>query len=75
MIADLTPCPYLPLRVGNVRERPFSETWRDSPIFGDLRGKCGHCRCRLTCVGCRARAYYYSDGDYLAEEPWCPYPG
>ena len=18
------------------------------------------------------RAYYYSDGDYMAEEPWCP---
>lgn len=77
---DVHPCPYLPLKVGNVREKPFSEIWRDNPVFadlrrGELRGKCGRCRYRLTCVGCRARAYYYGDGDYLAEEPWCSYPG
>jgi radical SAM protein with 4Fe4S-binding SPASM domain len=77
---DVHPCPYLPLRVGNVRERPFSEIWADNEVFRHLRsdalgGKCGACRYRRICVGCRARAYYYSGGDYLAEEPWCLYPG
>jgi putative heme d1 biosynthesis radical SAM protein NirJ2 len=77
---DVHPCPYLPLRVGNVRERPFSEIWADNEVFRHLRsdalgGKCGACRYRRICVGCRARAYYYSGGDYLAEEPWCSYAG
>ena len=30
-------------------------------------------RCAGICGGCRARAYYYSGGDYMAEEPWCLY--
>jgi len=70
------PCPYLPLKVGNVRETPFSQIWARSPIFERLRhdpllGKCGGCEYQEICGGCRARAYYYSDGDYMAEEPWC----
>jgi putative heme d1 biosynthesis radical SAM protein NirJ2 len=73
---DVHPCPYLPLKAGNVREAPFDAIWRDSALFGDLRhqplkGSCGRCGYGDICGGCRARAYYYSDGDYLAEEPWC----
>jgi len=79
-IGEVNPCPYLPLKVGNVRETPFSEIWADSEVFRTLRseelhGKCGRCRYKTICIGCRARAYYYSDGDYMASEPWCPYPG
>ncbi|HEY3396490.1 MAG TPA: putative heme d1 biosynthesis radical SAM protein NirJ2 [Armatimonadota bacterium] len=75
---DVQPCPYLPLPVGNVRETPFSQIWATSPVFADLRtgalgGRCGACDCQDVCGGCRARAYYYSGGDYLAEEPWCLY--
>ncbi|MGQ9733041.1 MAG: heme d1 biosynthesis radical SAM protein NirJ2, partial [Candidatus Zipacnadales bacterium] len=52
--------------------------WRDNPVFHDLRegvlrGRCGRCEYADICGGCRARAYYYSGGDYLAEEPWCCY--
>jgi putative heme d1 biosynthesis radical SAM protein NirJ2 len=77
---DVQPCPYLPLTVGNVREQPFSEIWRTSPILetlrhGELGGKCGACTYRDICGGCRARAYYYSDGDMMAEEPWCAFRG
>lgn len=69
-------CPYLPIEVGNVREKPFDEIWRDSEIFAQLRdyknyeGECGKCQYINICGGCRARAYYYK-GNYMAEEPWC----
>ncbi|MBU2701523.1 putative heme d1 biosynthesis radical SAM protein NirJ2 [Sporomusaceae bacterium BoRhaA] len=72
------PCPYLPIKVGNVKDTPFDEIWQNSPLLDDLRfkplkGGCGHCGYDKICGGCRARAYYYSQGDYLAEEPWCEY--
>ncbi len=73
---DVQPCPYLPLKVGNVRETAFDTIWKDSQVFKELRheplkGGCGSCGFDSLCGGCRARAYYYSEGDYLAEEPWC----
>jgi putative heme d1 biosynthesis radical SAM protein NirJ2 len=76
-VGNVQPCAYLDICAGNVRERPFSEIWRDSPVFGRLRsmqysGGCGVCRYRKICGGCRARAMYYH-GDYMAEEPWCLY--
>jgi radical SAM protein with 4Fe4S-binding SPASM domain len=60
---DITPCPYLPVKLGNVREKAFSEIWFNSEIFTNLRdvnklkGKCGACEHRNICGGCRARAY------------------
>jgi putative heme d1 biosynthesis radical SAM protein NirJ2 len=73
------PCAYLNISAGNIREKDFSEIWRDAEIFQVLRsekyqGGCGTCRYRKICGGCRARAYYYH-GDYMAEEPWCLYHG
>lgn len=75
---DVQPCPYLPIKVGNVKETPFDEIWETSSVFDELRheslkGGCGKCGYDKICGGCRARAYYYSNGDYLAEEPWCEY--
>ncbi len=75
---DVQPCPYLPLRVGNVRETDFSRIWAENPVFQRLRnekpsGRCGDCDYESICGGCRARAYYYSGGDYMAQEPWCLY--
>ncbi len=60
---DITPCPYLPVKLGNVREKTFSEIWFGSEVFKNLRdfdtlkGKCGACDYRNLCGGCRARAY------------------
>jgi AdoMet-dependent heme synthase len=60
---DVTPCPYLPARAGNVREYPLKKIWSESPIFAKLRdpalltGKCGRCGYREICGGCRARSY------------------
>jgi len=75
---DVHPCPYLPLKVGNVLETPFSEIWQNADLFKELRtdnlgGKCGTCDYKEICGGCRARAYYYTEGDYMAEDPWCLY--
>ncbi len=92
---DVTPCPYLPLTIGNVIRTPLAEIWHNSAVLKDLRnpeqleGKCGACEFRNVCGGCRARAYGLhravgnscgkldelgtSAGNYLAEEPWCPY--
>jgi radical SAM protein with 4Fe4S-binding SPASM domain len=92
---DVTPCPYLPLTIGNVTQTPLAEIWQNSAVLTDLRnpdlleGKCGACEYRRVCGGCRARAYglhrtagntcgeldeaHDLAGNYLAEEPWCPY--
>jgi radical SAM protein with 4Fe4S-binding SPASM domain len=60
---DVTPCPYLPIKLGNVREKSFEDIWFNSEVFKALRnpnmlkGKCGVCEHRSLCGGCRARAY------------------
>jgi len=75
---DVQPCGYLPVRVGNVREKPFGEIWRDAQVFESLRnpsalkGKCGSCGYRVVCAGCRARAFADTT-DFLAEDPDCSY--
>lgn len=76
-VGNVQPCAYLDISAGNVRETPFSEIWKDNPVFNRLRtleygGGCGACHYRKVCGGCRARALYYH-GDYMAEEPWCLY--
>ncbi len=77
----MTPCPYLPVYGGNLRERSFKEIWEDSEVFNRIRarnalgGRCGACEFNRVCGGCRARAYG-ATGDYLAEDDWCVYePG
>ena len=72
---DITPCPYLPVKLGNIREKTFSEIWFESNVFKDLRdsnklrGKCGACKYRRLCGGCRARAYGLSSDfiDYCGD--------
>lgn len=77
---DLTPCPYMPLKIGSLCSKSFGELWENSCILKDLRnaklkGRCGICEFRSLCGGCRARAYSFS-GNYLEEDPWCQYiPG
>jgi radical SAM protein with 4Fe4S-binding SPASM domain len=77
---DLTPCPYMPVAAGNLRQQAFSAIWQDAAVFNDLRsselgGRCGICEFSKICGGCRCRAYARY-GDYLAEDPACSYqPG
>ncbi len=72
---DLTPCPFMPISVGNLRREGFEQLWNQSPVFDDLRrpalkGKCGDCEYAELCGGCRARPYA-SHGDYMDEDIWC----
>lgn len=77
---DVTPCPYMPVSAGNLRESSFADVWRGAKVFDDLReprlgGRCGACEFSKICGGCRCRAYA-THGDYLAEDPACGYqPG
>ena len=73
---NVTPSGFLPLVCGNVREQPFSEIYRTSPIMRALRdtdqytGKCGICQFNDVCGGSRARAYWMT-GDELGTDPTC----
>ncbi len=74
---NVTPCPYMPLPVGNVKRDSFKDIWTESDEFAllrsaSLKGKCGLCEFRLICGGCRARAFAFYK-DYMEEDPWCAY--
>ena len=74
------PCAYLKEYLGDVRDTPFDEIWKNNAVLQKLRtmkydGGCGACKYQRVCGGCRARAAIYHDGDYMAEEPWCLYHG
>ena len=61
-----------------LRETSFSEIWSNSKIFNELRtleykGNCGECKHSKICGGCRARAAYYNDGDYMSGDRLCVY--
>jgi len=72
----VTPCVYMPIKVGDLKKQNFKEIWTTSPILEDLRsredlkGHCGACEYRSACGGCRARAYAYF-GDYKGPDPGC----
>lgn len=72
------PCAYMTEDAGDVREQPFDEIWATSHVFERLRtqaygGNCGECEHKKHCGGCRARAAYYHDGDYMAQDDYCAY--
>ena len=75
---DVTPCPYMTVVAGNVREQSFGEIWRTSSVLHELRdpkqlkGRCGRCEFNELCGGCRCRAHA-AYGDYLQEDPACRY--
>ncbi|HEX7476397.1 MAG TPA: radical SAM protein [Polyangiales bacterium] len=74
---EITPCPYLPQVLGNVRDDSLAGLWAHAPALGVLRarqlgGRCGRCEYGDVCGGCRARALALR-GDVMAEDPWCNY--
>jgi radical SAM protein with 4Fe4S-binding SPASM domain len=78
---DVTPCPYLPVFGGNLRESSLRDVWESSEPFLNIRqrkalgGRCGKCEFNTACGGCRARAFG-STGDYMAEDALCTHqPG
>jgi len=75
---NVTPCMFMPEYpvAGNLKSQPFEEIW-NSQTFQTLRdrtrlkGKCGECKFKIVCGGCRAKAAAY-EGDYLSSDPTCP---
>ena len=74
---DVWPCPFVEVNAGSIKNMSFSEIYRNSPVFQNLRnrekllkGLCSECNYKTVCGGCRGRAQAYS-GDYLAEDPRC----
>lgn len=75
-IGDVQACAYLTEVAGNVRKIPFDEIWRSNKLFNNLRtqdykGTCSSCKAKKNCGGCRARAAYYNDGDYMSSDRIC----
>lgn len=77
---DVKPCSYAPMVVGNVKEKPLGEIWREmlaSPFFqqikepGSRTGFCQDCQYLAECKGCRSRTYILT-GDWFAPDPCCP---
>jgi radical SAM protein with 4Fe4S-binding SPASM domain len=65
--------------LGNVRERKFSQIWRDSTNEFQVMmreknkhvtGRCGECKYNAVCGGCRIRAEVVH-GDIWSEDPAC----
>ena len=74
---DVTPAGFLPLVLGNVRDRSLAEIYRHDPVFQRLRvadfdGPCGRCEHRELCGGSRSRAFA-ATGDPFASDPACAY--
>jgi radical SAM protein with 4Fe4S-binding SPASM domain len=73
---DVTPCVSVPWRAGNVREQPFAEIWRSSPVFERIRGlrmadyaACAPCPDKPFCSRSRSAAYTAS-GSYTGVDPF-----
>jgi radical SAM protein with 4Fe4S-binding SPASM domain len=75
---DVQPSGFLPLTIGNVKEQPLIELYRENLVMRRLRrpdtfdGKCGVCEFRRICGGSRARAFAVS-GNPFASDPACSY--
>ncbi len=74
---EVNPAGFLPMPLGNVRDEPIADIYRDDPLLRQIRaaeftGRCGVCEYADLCGGSRARAYAAS-GDPLGEDEACPY--
>jgi radical SAM protein with 4Fe4S-binding SPASM domain len=73
---EVYPCLGAPLRAGSIREQPFGEIWRNSPVFRWIRGlrvsdfkSCAPCGLKAWC-GRGPGAPTLLHGDYTGVDPW-----
>jgi len=72
----VTPCTRFYEKIGNIRKQSIKDIWENSPVFKllrnreNLKGKCGKCKYKNLCGGCRAAAYN-KFGDFLLSDPGC----
>lgn len=74
---NITPCPYMPLVVGNIKHVSLTTIWEESSVLkllreGTCKGRCGVCEFIEICGGCRARALA-EKGDVMEEDTLCTY--
>jgi radical SAM protein with 4Fe4S-binding SPASM domain len=75
---EVSPCALLSDHAsgGNVLKQNLEDILKRSELFtkimkrDELGGKCGKCKFRFTCGGCRAMALYHT-GDIYGEDPTC----
>jgi AdoMet-dependent heme synthase len=74
---EVYPSGFLPIECGNVRNTSIIETYRNHPVFRDLKnpglleGRCAECAFKGVCGGgSRARAYAVT-GNLFADDPAC----
>ena len=73
---DVTPCVFMPVKVGNIRETPLQEIWDNDATFHLLRDRddredaCRTCDYKYYCGGCRARPWGYFR-DMRRGDPGC----
>lgn len=74
---NIIPClPLYKIAVGNIKNDNILEVWNQSKVFNELRnrnnlkGKCGRCKYKQLCGGCRAEAFYQT-GDLLEQDNTC----
>jgi len=74
---EVYPAGFLPMGLGNVRDRPLRDIYTGDPLLRAIRaarftGRCGQCEYADLCGGSRARAYA-ATGDPLGADPACPF--
>ncbi|MFH1022272.1 MAG: radical SAM protein [Planctomycetota bacterium] len=72
---ELLPCLGAPIPAGNLRERPFADLWRNSPVLNRIRAltdtdftACGACPLRAFCRRSPGAAYL-ATGNYTGPDP------
>jgi radical SAM protein with 4Fe4S-binding SPASM domain len=73
---DVQPCVSVPWNAGNVREQPFAEIWKSSPVFQRIRGlkisdyeHCAPCDHKDHCMRNRGAALT-ATGSYTGVDPF-----
>ncbi len=70
----VTPCTLLYIDCGNILKDSLEDILKNNYIVDikkrELKGKCGECKYKMICGGCRAVAYQLT-GDFLEEDMEC----
>lgn len=65
---DIYPCIFLREKLGNLQEENLIDIWNSSKILENLRmrkiEKCGECKYKYSCGGCRAFSGIYNKDDF-----------
>lgn len=75
LTGDIYFCTTIQNSIANLRDKKLLDIWNDSNIYDRMRkrnfdGKCGICKYKSICGGCRAMANYIN-GSIYGEDPTC----